>query len=41
MTACKPLPVGLIDALLADYMNPEDLISEEGLLKLPRTLALT
>ncbi|MFH1950996.1 MAG: IS256 family transposase [Pseudomonadota bacterium] len=33
MTARKPLPVDLIDALLADYKKPEDLIGEEGLLK--------
>ena len=33
MTTRKPLPVDLIDALLADYKKPEDLIGEEGLLK--------
>jgi putative transposase len=33
MTARKPLPVDLIDALLADYKKPEDLIGEAGLLK--------
>jgi len=33
MAARKPLPVDLIDALLADYKKPEDLIGEEGLLK--------
>jgi putative transposase len=33
MTARKSLPVDLIDALLADYKKPEDLIGEEGLLK--------
>ena len=33
MTVRKPLPVDLIDALLADYKKPEDLIGEEGLLK--------
>ena len=33
MTARKPLPVDLIDALLADYKKPEDLIGESGLLK--------
>jgi putative transposase len=33
MTARKPLPVDLIDALLAVYKKPEDLIGEEGLLK--------
>ena len=29
----KPLPSDLIDALLADYKKPEDLIGENGLLK--------
>lgn len=33
MAARKPLPVDLIDALLADYKKPDDLICEEGLLK--------
>lgn len=31
--AKKPLPQDLIDALLANYKKPEDLIGEEGLLK--------
>ncbi len=29
----KPLPTALIDALLADYKKPEDLIGQDGLLK--------
>ncbi|MDO8719231.1 MAG: IS256 family transposase, partial [Polaromonas sp.] len=29
----KPLPTELIDALLADYKKPEDLIGQNGLLK--------
>ena len=29
----KPLPADLIDALLADYKRPEDLIGQNGLLK--------
>ena len=29
----KPLPTGLIDALLADYKKPEDLIGQNGFLK--------
>lgn len=29
----KPLPNDLIDALLADYEKPEDLIGQNGLLK--------
>ena len=29
----KPLPTDLIDALLADYKKPEDLIGQNGLLK--------
>jgi len=29
----KPLPSDLIDALLADYKKPEDLIGQNGLLK--------
>ena len=29
----KSLPVDLIDALLADYKKPEDLIGQDGLLK--------
>ena len=29
----KPLPNDLIDALLADYKKPEDLIGQNGLLK--------
>ena len=29
----KPLPVELIDALLANYKKPEDLIGQDGLLK--------
>jgi putative transposase len=29
----KPLPAELIDALLADYKRPEDLIGQNGLLK--------
>ena len=29
----KPLPVELIDALLANYKKPEDLIGQNGLLK--------
>ncbi|MGH8415318.1 MAG: IS256 family transposase, partial [Gammaproteobacteria bacterium] len=29
----KPLPVDLIDGLLADYQKPEDLLGEQGLLK--------
>lgn len=33
MAARKPLPVDLIDALLADYKRPEDLIGEECLFK--------
>ncbi|TXI28105.1 MAG: IS256 family transposase [Nitrosomonas oligotropha] len=33
MTTPKPLPIGLIDSLLADYKKPEDLIGEHGLLK--------
>jgi putative transposase len=33
MIARKPLLVDLIDALLADYKKPEDIIGEEGLLK--------
>ena len=33
MTAHKPLPADLLDALLADYHTPEDLIGQHGLLK--------
>ena len=29
----KPLPADLLDALLADYQKPEDLIGQDGLLK--------
>ena len=29
----KPLPTELIDALLADYKKPEDLIGQNGILK--------
>lgn len=29
----KPLPTELIDALLADYKKPEDLIGQHGILK--------
>ena len=29
----KPLPTELIDALLADYNKPEDLIGQHGILK--------
>jgi putative transposase len=29
----KPLPTELVDALLADYKKPEDLIGQNGLLK--------
>ena len=29
----KPLPTELIDALLADYKKPEDLIGQDGILK--------
>ena len=29
----KPLPAELLDALLADYQKPEDLIGQDGLLK--------
>ena len=35
----KPLPTELIDALLANYKKPEDLIGQNGLLK-PLTKAL-
>jgi putative transposase len=31
MTARKPLPVDLIDALLADYKKSEDLIGKEDI----------
>ena len=33
MTTPQPLPIDLIDCLLADYKKPEDLIGENGLLK--------
>ena len=33
MTAHKPLPADLLDALMADYHTPEDLIGQHGLLK--------
>ena len=33
MTAAKALPLDLIDSLLSNYKKPEDLISENGLLK--------
>ena len=33
MTTPKPLPIDLIDCLLADYKKPEDLIGENGFLR--------